>query len=75
VKLDNRNRLNNKLVYVQLLFSLTPKEYGGIANSKVREMVQNLYDFIKNSANEELSKKENEVHQFLDSIIEKYKTS
>ena len=73
MKLDNRNRLNNKLVYVQLLFSLTPKEYGGIANSKVREMVQNLYDFIKNSANEELSKKENEVHQFLDSIIEKYK--
>lgn len=73
MKLNNRNKLNNKLVYIQLLFSLTPEEYGGIANSKVREMIHNFYDFIKNSTNDELSKKENEVNQFLDSIIEEYK--
>lgn len=73
MKLDNRNRLNNKLVYVQLLFSLTPKEYGGIANSEVKEMIQGLHNWIINSTDEELSKKENEVNQFLDSIIEKYK--
>jgi len=71
--LDNRNRLNNKLIYVQLLFSLTPKGYGGIANSEVKEMIQGLHNWIINSTDEELSKKENEVNQFLDSIIEKYK--
>lgn len=71
--LDNRNRLNNKLIYVQLLFSLTPKEYGGVANSEVKEMIQDLYNWIKNSTDEELSKKENQVNEFLDSIIDKYK--
>ncbi|ANX02545.1 hypothetical protein CSTERLE_13735 [Thermoclostridium stercorarium subsp. leptospartum DSM 9219] len=71
--MDNRNRLNNKLIYVQLLFSLTPKEYGGVANSEVKEMIQDLYNWIKNSTDEELSKKENEVNEFLDSIIDKYK--
>jgi len=73
VGLDNRNRLSNKLIYVQLLFSLTPKEYGGVANSEVKEMIQDLYNWIKNSTDEELSKKENEVNEFLDSIIDKYK--
>lgn len=73
MKLDNRNILNNKLIYVQLLLSLTPEKYGGILNHQMKDLISNIFDFIKNSYNDEFCKKQNEFHKLLDTIIDRYK--
>lgn len=70
---DLRKELLERLYYIQLIASLTPKGYGGITEKDVKESIIEIGNFIKNSTDKEMSIKGNNVYHLLVQIYNNYK--
>lgn len=62
-----------KLYYLQLLASLTPKSSGGIMNKSVRNTISEIADFIKDSSDSEFRTRETKTYDFLIQVYNMYK--
>ncbi|MBP1177509.1 uncharacterized protein YktA (UPF0223 family) [Paenibacillus sp. PvR133] len=63
-----------KLYYLQLVASLTPKSSGGIMNKSVREKIFEIANFIKESSALEFHAREVQLYEYLVQIYNTYKT-
>lgn len=68
-----RQKIADKLAFLQLIFSLIPKEKGGITNDYVRASLTAGFECVNYDSEFEFQVKANELNRILEKMVEKAK--